>query len=134
MILFCTNCVFCYAQFPEEVLFPLSNATSPNESSGNRMPRELEHKLTDIKNAQIPHFGSLSLVDLGNVSSGGQKFPEQELDSHQGQKHLSFFNINFVHPHPKPPLLGSKKKLMCLISWEGRKKGTHINLLRRIWG
>ena len=39
-------------------------------------------------------------------------------------------------PHPKHPILdGPQKKLMCLISWKARKKGTHINFIGgSFWG
>ena len=37
-------------------------------------------------------------------------------------------------PPPNPHLGGPRKKLMCLISWKGRKEDIHINFLKRISG
>ena len=45
------------------------------------------------------------------------------------------FQHKLLVPHPQhAQIWAPRKKFMCLISWERRKKGTHINFFRGILG
>ena len=54
------------------------------------------------------------------------------------RKHINFFDINFLAPNPKSPILGPRKQkesLCASIPGKGRKKGTHINFFAGdFWG
>ena len=51
------------------------------------------------------------------------------------KKTHNFFNINFLTPHPKRPILDTQKKLMCLNSWEGtQKRDPHELFWGDFWG
>ena len=72
-------------------------------------------KPTDADHSPAP------IIVLTAVWSGGQK------------KHIIFFNISFLATAQNTRSWAPREK-MCLISWEGTQKGTHIYIFEGIFG
>ena len=69
------------------------------------------------------------------LGMGGVKFIYVLPFSKGQKKHINFFKINSLAPTQDRPILGPRKKFMCLISWERtQKRHININFLGAFWG